>query len=141
MLSQLVSQAKTEGVTHMEVSILLHKVSGFLLLEKFPLHQNGFYELPQDKLKENESFNQAICRIVMEKTCLNVERIERYLCFFDREENGYKIRRFYFIATAIDPEDIVLSEHHGFTWTKPEEGVGYPISDELRQAFDFYMKI
>ncbi len=141
MFGNLLTIAKNEGVLAFELSLLLHKPDGFLLLENSPLTQSGFYEPPQGAIRENESINQAIDRIVMEKTNLKLESIEKLLCFFDTDEKEPKTRRFYFICKALDPEDIQLSAHHGYTWIKPEDAVGYPIKDELREAFDLYMKM
>lgn len=140
MSSLFLKEAKAEGIENFEVSLLVYKVDGFLLLEKFLGYHNGFYEPLQGPVKEGESLNQALDRIAIEQASLKLERLDRFLCFFDRVEGSKKIRRFYFIAKALDPEDLVLSGHHSFAWLQAEEAIGYPISDELRQAFDFYIK-
>ncbi len=136
MLSRLLSDSIQDGIDQVEVAVLVSRNSHFLLIENLKEE----YEVPFGLLKKDESLNQAVQRILIEKTYLSLTEVEKYLCHFDRVEIGKKIRRLYFIGKIQDSEDIQLKEHKGFAWKIPHEAVGYPISNELREAFDFISK-
>lgn len=138
MFGNLLAKAVEEGFTSFELCLIIHKPSGILLLESPKRNGETFFDLPKGVIKSEESLNQALDRIVIEQTNLKLEQVEKLLCYFDTQNKGKKTRRYYFVARTLDPESIQTSKGHA--WVEPQEAVGYPINDELREAFDFYVK-
>ena len=84
---------------------------------------------------------QAIQRILMMQSSLSLKQVVRFLTYKDGIKNKKRERTFYFVVEAHDLEDIIAREHHGFTWVKPIEAVGYPIREDLREVIELYMEL
>ena len=141
MFGHLLAEAQADSVEYCEAVLLVEKNEKILLLEKFPVAGQGFYELPSGVIKEQESLQQAVRRVLIETISLSLKRVVRFLTYRDFLKNNKKGRAFYFIVEVNDPEDIALSKHHSFGWIEPKEAVGYPITEDLREILDLHMKI
>lgn len=141
MFGYLLSQAGKDLVALCVVQLLVERKDTLLLLEEPLSIGQGFYELPSGFVKQEESFQQAIQRILVQEISLSLKKVIKLLTYRDSVENQKKKRDFYFIVEVNDPEDITLSKHHGFAWKEPAEAVGYPIREDLREILDLYMKI
>lgn len=141
MFGYLLGEAESDLVSCCKVDLLVEKNGKILLLEKVPIVGQGFYELPSGVIKQQESLQQAIQRILVEITSLVLKRVVKFLTYKDSLTTDGKERAFYFIVEANDPEDIALSKHHGYGWVEPKEAPGYPIKEDLREILDLHMKI
>lgn len=140
MFGNLLNKAQADSIVYCEIDLLVEKNQKVLLLEKAPIAGQGFYELPMGSIKEGETLQQAIQRILIETIGLSLKKVVRFLTHKDFLKNE-KTRTFYFVVEVNDPEDINPNKYHSFGWVEPEEAVGYPIKEDLREILDLHMKI
>lgn len=141
MFGHLLAEAESDSISYCEVVLLVQNNSTILLLEKPVISGQSFYELPSGLIKQEESLQQVVQRVLMESVSLSLKRVVTFLTHRDYFKNDKKKRAFYFIIEANDLEDIALSNHHSFGWIEPKEAVGYPIREDLREILDLYIKL
>jgi 8-oxo-dGTP pyrophosphatase MutT (NUDIX family) len=146
MFGHLLTQAKEDLIKECRVSLLVEKITSgreltLLLIEQLPLRGQQGYEFPSGKVREVESLSQAIQRVLMEETSLSLNKVSQFLISKDSLTGSASKRIFYFLVEVKDPEDIILGHHHSYAWVSPKEAVGYPISEDLREIVDLYIKI
>lgn len=140
MFGHLLQTAKNDNINEFEVALITLKKEELLLLEGPYLNQQNFYRLPTGLVLKDESLSQAIQRVLMQEALLAVGQVEHYLAYHDSETERGKKRSFYFVVTPLDPEDLATPSAHSFAWAKPEDAVGYPISSDLREMLDLFMR-
>jgi 8-oxo-dGTP diphosphatase len=118
----LIEESNKKNITRLLVGavILNDKKDSILLLKRSP---NEFMplleELPSGKIKKNETFKQALSRELFEETSLKIDKILKYLNYFDyHSQSGKLTRQFNFLITVKNLSPIILSnqEHCAYRW-------------------------
>lgn len=133
MFSHLIEDAKNYSI---ELALFVSVKETILLLEKPFFYSQNYYDLPKGMLKENESIPQALQRILMEETLLEVSE---YLYFLGHKDQEKK-RTLYFAVSIKDSGAIQAQKYHSYAFVDPKEAVGYPISEILREMIELYLK-
>lgn len=136
MFSDLLVNAKKEGVQSCSVACLVEKNDQILLLELYPIHGQGYYELPYYVITHEDSMLEVIEKSLVLNLNLSLSKVIRFLTY--KDDLHKRKRTFYFVVTVKDPEDIVLKKHHSFAWVDLEEVMRYPIDESLREVLDLY---
>ncbi len=123
----LLEIAKKEGVERVQLHALVQNGDEVLLVEEKPIY-SGVMAI----VEEDESITQALQRSLMEKLGKNLLEVKGYLGHQDEE----KVRDLAFVVTIDEPYEIEMTH----AWVRPEDGVGYPITDRTRELLDLYMK-
>lgn len=115
--------------TYAAVGAVIIKNSSLLLLKR----NTNIYEIPNDTLIKKEHLDEALHRVVKEKTGLAVKEIKKNLSSFDYEqEGGKKIRQFNFLVAVEEPFEIKLNEHIGFLWLNKDIINDYQMSENIK---------
>jgi len=120
---ELLKETKTKNINRFVIgAVILNKEKDSILLLKRSMHDfmGGIFELPSGKIEKDESFEKALRREVLEETNLEIDKIIKYLNFFDyRSKKNNLTRQFNFLCTVKDYANIILSEEHTeYKWHK-----------------------
>lgn len=141
MSSHLLKEAMSQGIQVCDVAAIVELKDTILLLEQYPLNQQGLWEVPCGVVLKDESLQQALQRVLMDNLNLFLKKVTKSIIYKDREEEGKKKRIFYFAVEVQDPEELITKKHHGFSWTEVGEAFSHPIQEELREVLDLYIKM
>lgn len=134
MYKNLLEAARSEGIQQFIVEALIKNQNQVLLVED-PVSQH--YEFPSSPLKDGESLQQALQRLVIEKTSMVMSDVKAFFTHYDVKKETLT-RHFQFIVEVSDPFAIQLSGYAAYAWVDVQEGVGYPITDLLREQLDTF---
>lgn len=135
MTQNLVEMAKKEGINHVIVEAVIQKEGKILLIE--PLgNGNVFYQFPHAEVLEGETIQQALQKAITWQTAMELKEVKRYLGQYDKKGS----RHLHFVVEVKDPYSVEEKTSIAFAWVEARDGVGYPITDELREMLDLYMK-
>ena len=81
------------------------------------------WEFPGGKVEQNESFNEALSREILEELNVNIE-IHKKVAEESYEDEEINIILHYYMCSLID-NDIVLSEHEAIEWVKKQDFLKY----------------
>jgi 8-oxo-dGTP diphosphatase len=118
----LKKESNKKNITRLLVgaAVLNDNKDSILLLKRSP---NEFMplleELPSGKIKKNETFKHALSRELLEETSLEMNKILKYLNYFDyHSQSGMLTRQFNFLITVKKLSPIILSnqEHCAYRW-------------------------
>ncbi|MCP5505499.1 MAG: hypothetical protein H7A38_01275 [Chlamydiales bacterium] len=135
MPQNLVEMAKKEEMNHIIVEAVIQKEGKILLIE--PLG-NGetFYRFPYAEMLEGETMQQALQKAITLQTAMELKEVKRYLGHYDKKGT----RHLHFVVEVKDPYSVEEKTSIAFAWVEARDGVGYPITDELREMLDLYVK-
>ncbi len=134
MYKNLLETASAQGAVEFIVEALIKNKNQVLLVEDPLLRQ---FVLPSTELKKEETLGQALQRLTVEKTSMNLREIKAFFGHYDTGERSHT-RHFQFIIEVSDPYAIDLRGYTAYAWVNAEDGVGYPISDDLRKQLDTF---
>ena len=95
------------------------------------------YEFPSSPLKVDESLQQALQRLVIERTSMVMSDVKAFFGHYDVKKETLT-RHFQFVVEVSDPFAIQLSGYAAYAWVAVQEGVGYPITDQVRKQLDTF---
>ena len=81
------------------------------------------WEFPGGKVEQNESFNEALSREILEELNVNIE-IHKKVAEERYQDEEIYITLHYYMCSLID-NDIVLSEHEAIEWVKKQDFLKY----------------
>ena len=136
MAQNLIETAKKEGMTKSYISALIRNKGGNILLVEEILSEKRIYGFPTYEIKRRETLSQALERLILEKTGMDLEQVIKYLGHYDLDRARY----FHFLVEVKDPYSIEKETQIGYSWVELEEAFGYPITDETRKILDLYAK-
>jgi ADP-ribose pyrophosphatase YjhB (NUDIX family) len=137
MYTNLIDEAKKEGIEKVHVAALVrNKKNQVLLIEKV-LQAKPIYEFPTADLKEGETIQQALQRAVLEETAMELGEVKAYLGHYDVGRDRY----YHFVTEVKDPCSIEQYTKIAYAWLETQDAVGYPITDDLRDMLDVYAKM
>lgn len=134
-MQNLLQKAKSDGMDQIEIILLIERGGYYLLLQKDE-PGDAIFEFPADRLKDAETLEQGIDRLLVENTNLKIAQLKRLLTYFD--ENHKRI--FAFIAIPLDPDDVFLRYHKAYSWIDPKEAAGYPLEKHTRECLKILLK-
>lgn len=135
MTQNLIDEAKKEGIEGIVVEAVIQNEGKVLLIE--PLGGGmAFYTFPNEVITEGETTQQALQKAVTLKTAMELKEVRRYLGHYDKKG----IRHLHFVVEVKDPYAVEENTSIAFAWVEAREAVGYPITDELREMLDLYVK-
>lgn len=135
MAQNLIEEAKKEGMNKVIVEAVIEKEGKILLIE--PLGEGEtFYTFPNMEVLEGETVQHALQKAITLKTAMDLKEVKRYLGHYDKEG----IRHLHFVVEVKDPYSVEENSSIAFAWVEVQEGAGYPITDELREMLDLYVK-
>lgn len=137
-MEKLLSNAKQEGITNIQVALIVEKNDKILLLEPRNLSGSQAFVFPQLTVLPKETLQQAICKASSVFLNLSIKSIKRLLTYKDTSDHS---RIFYFVVEVSDPEDLLLQEHATFAWVEVQESFGYPIQERTREILDLYQRV
>lgn len=138
-MDTLINQAKKDGIDFILVGAIINKGDRILMLKRSGADKKPhLYEVPNHYIKEDETLSNALKRVVIEQTNLEIKEVKQYLFYTDWSENQKKFRQFNFLVDAYDEYEILVREHVGYAWVLPKEGVGYPIDSKNMEILDHY---
>ncbi len=109
---------KKSGADKYAVSAIISKGGKVLLLmrhgnDQFP----NLYEFPGGGVEETETLEDALVREVYEESGLKVKSILRYVGSLKGEIHGTMLKRYTFLVSVEDSDDVKLShEHEKYVW-------------------------
>ena len=137
MYKNLIEEAKSAGLEHIVIKVLIQKEGKQVLLVEDLKRPQSVYELPSASLKEEETIPQALQRAVTEMTSMQMKEVIAYLGHEDFEG----ARHYYFVVEVKDPYSVEENTKIAHAWLELQEAVGYPIRDQLREMLDRYAKL
>ena len=137
MYTNLIDEAKKEGIEKIHVAALIRNAEDRVLLIEKVLQEKQVYEFPTADLKEGESLQQALQRAVLEETTMELGEVKAYLGHYDVGKERY----YHFVTEVKDPYSIEQNTKVAYAWLETQEAVGYPITDDLREILDVYAKM
>ena len=137
-MEKFLLDAKQEGITNIQIGLIVEKNEKILLLEKRNLGISQAYTLLELNVLPNETLQQAIFKASLLYLNLSIKLIKRFLTYKDVSE---KTRTFYFVVDVNDSEDLQLKEHSSFAWIDVKDSFGYPIQERTREILDLYQKV
>jgi 8-oxo-dGTP diphosphatase len=103
----------------------------------------GKYDIPGGRLNPGENFMEALKREIKEETGLDIDIKEP---FFVNEwnpivrEQQWQIVGIFFKCNSKSDKVILSKDHDSFIWINPKEAHKYNIIDNLRKAFEEYVR-
>lgn len=137
MYTNLIDEAKKDGIKKIHVSVFIRNSVDQILLIEEVLKQKILYTLPTADVKENETIQQALQRAVLEETFMELAEVKAYLGHYDADSERYYL----FVTEVKDPYSLEKNTRIAYAWLDVQEAVGYPITDELREMLDVYSKM
>lgn len=131
-----IEEAKKAGMMTIIVSAIVQNERKEILLLEDHRSLAGHYRLPSAEVREGEGINQAMQRALIEETVMELTEVVSYLGHRDKG----KERSYYFVIAVQNPYALEGQARFAYSWVDPQEGVGYPISDELREMIDLYVR-
>lgn len=107
--------------------IIIFKGKVLLGQRLFSKDQGGLWEFPGGKLEEHETLEECLKRELSEEMNLPIE-IER---FFMKSMCAYETKNVclhVFLASALNPQILVLTAHEKYVWVNPEDLVKYNLA-------------
>jgi len=140
LFTQLVDEARQEGVQRLIVGAVISNGSDVLLLKRpHDDFMGGIYELPSGNVEPGETLDAALRREVKEETGLDVSAVTGYLGSFDyTSASGKKSRQFNFTTTVAVAEPVRLQEHDTYLWVTPDADA--PVTDAVKDMLGSYMR-
>lgn len=137
MYTNLIDDAKKEGIEKIHVAAVVRNAEDHVLLIEKVLRENPIYEFPTADVKEGETLQQALQRAVLEETTMELGDVKAYLGHYDVGKERY----YHFVTEVKDPYSIEQNTKVAYAWLETQEATGYPITDELREMLDVYAKM
>ncbi|WP_420421727.1 NUDIX hydrolase [Simkania sp.] len=137
MFTNLIDEAKKEGIENVHVAALVRNAEDQVLLIEKVLQEKPIYEFPTADVKEGETIQQALQRAVLEETAMELGDVKAYLGHYDVGQDRY----YHFVTEVKDPCSIEQNTKIAYAWLETQEAVGYPITDDLREMLDVYAKM
>ena len=135
MTQNLIDDAKKDGMERVVVEAVIQNEGKVLLIE--PLGKGvAFYTFPNEEVLEGETIQQVLQKAVTLKTAMELKEVKRFLGHYDKEG----IRHLHVVVEVKDPYSVEEKSSIAFAWVEIQEAVGYPITDELREMLDLYVK-
>lgn len=96
---------------------------------------NGYWELPNVIVKEDESFLAAMKRCLAEYMGLDMAEVLVLLGYVDLIRDGQRTRQINFVVT-VEVQDIVvdMSGHDEWRWVTAEDIEDLSLTDKMREA-------
>ena len=128
MYKNLLEAALSEGVKQFVAEALIKNQNQVLLVED-PVRA-GIMNFPLHHLRTMSPF-------VIEKTSMVMSDVKTFFGHYDVKKEKLT-RYFQFVVEVSDPFAIQLSGYAAYAWVDVQEGVGYPITDLLREQLDTF---
>lgn len=134
MFSGLIEEAYKDGCTKVSVAAMIENEQHQLLLIEDLKGERPIYGFPSAEIQEGETIQQALQRAVTLQANMDLKEALRYVGHYDQEGK----RVYHFVVEVNDPYAIEERKEVAHAWLIPQEAVGYPILDEVRQMLDQY---
>jgi 8-oxo-dGTP diphosphatase len=131
-LRELTDAAAGEGITKLAVGVVISFVSQVLLLRCHGDDSlNVLWELPAGAVEPGETLVEAVTRVVKAETGLNVLRVRSHIgCHDSDSESGQRVRRYHFVADIAIREQITLTRHQAYAWTRSDRQQSVRAADQ-----------
>ena len=106
------------------VAAIIKREDYYLLAKRSKDKYMGLkWEFPGGKVEQNESFNEALSREILEELNVNIE-IHNKVAEESYRDEEINITLHYYMCSLID-RNIVLSEHEAIEWVKKQDFLKY----------------
>lgn len=136
IFEQIYSQSLEDGIEKPVVGAVIVNEKNEILLLKRPIDDfmGGINELPSGNMEKGEDIKSALLREVKEETNLEIEKIVRYLGFFDYlSGSGKKARQFNFLVT-VKKGEIKLTEHDDYFWANESHPEYSKVTESVKKV-------
>ena len=136
---ELISQAKSTGITRFVVGAIIISNKRVLLLKRASRESflPNLWELPSGKVDQGEDLSTALTREVFEETGLSIGS-GRYIGHFDyKSKSGQATRQFNFLITYdLDKSQVKLNaeEHDEYVWTSDFSPCTPQVQEMIKRA-------
>lgn len=143
--ADLMTQAKNDGIEKIGVGAFICDPMGRLLvLQRAEAEFLGnMWEIPSGGVESGESWEQALCREVLEETSLVVSHIGDYVnCFDYKSGSGRLTREHHFCVGVADYGSLHLSpEHKASAWISDVAQIGVLITPQMQAAIAGFLAL
>lgn len=135
LYNNIIEKSKQQGIDKLEASLLIIKDNKLLIKDLKKENTLGFsLETPTGIIKQKDSLDQSIRKILKSETNLELKQIEKYLHSFDYvTPKGERIKQNIFVVKT-NEEKI----KNNYKWLKIEELNEDKFNDELIFALSIY---